>query len=43
MRLDIRTYRYGSDSIKTGTVLGHEFVSRVIDATKLNASYLKVI
>ncbi|MCF6462180.1 zinc-binding dehydrogenase [Clostridium sp. Cult1] len=30
---DIRTYRYGSDSIKTGTVLGHEFVARVIDAT----------
>ncbi|GFN37174.1 zinc-binding dehydrogenase [Tepidimicrobium xylanilyticum] len=30
---DIRTYRHGSNSIKPGTVLGHEFVAKVIDAT----------
>lgn len=31
---DIRTYRFGSDSIQSGTVLGHEFVGEVIDAPK---------
>lgn len=29
---DVRTYRFGSDSIKSGTILGHEFVGEVIKA-----------